>query len=60
MSENNWNSVYESRKKKVNWSAREGKDKPPEKSVQTFQRKPFDVLGYIQDKYGIEKERSSE
>ncbi len=54
---NDWNKVYDNRKKQ---NTKEEKDKPPEKAIQTFQRKPFDVLGYIQDKYGIEKERSSE
>lgn len=27
------------------------------KAIQTFRRKPFDVLGYMQDKYGIEGEK---
>lgn len=31
-----------------------------EKATQTFRRKPFDVLGYIQDKYEIEEGKSSE
>lgn len=54
---NDWNKVYDNRKNK---NAKEEKDRPPEKATQTFRRKPFDVLGYIQDKYGIEKEKSSE
>lgn len=60
MNQEDWNRVYKSRKRRVNWSAREGKDKPLEKATQTFRRKPFDVLGYNQDKYGIEEEKSSE
>lgn len=51
---NDWNKVYDNRKKQ---NTKEEKDKPPEKAIQTFQRKPFDVLGYIQDKYGIEGEK---
>lgn len=54
---NDWNKVYDNRKNK---NAKEEKDRPPEKATQTFRRKPFDVLGYIQDKYGIEKEKKNE
>lgn len=57
MSKEDWNRVYNNRKKH---GKREEKDKPPEKATQAFRRKPFDVLGYIQDKCGIEEEKSSE
>lgn len=57
MSEEDWNRVYNNRKKQ---GKKEEKDKPPEKATQAFRRKPFDVLGYIQDKYGIEEEKRSE
>ena len=57
MSENKWNSVYNNRRKRNKQAA---ENKTDTKATKTFERKPYDVLGYLQKKYGIKEEQNNE